>query len=184
MIYFKLFLAFFQVGLFSFGGGLAALPLIRHQTVEVYGRLSLHEFTDLITISQMTPGPIAINTATFVGTKVAGIPGSVVATVSCILAPCAIVSILAVLYMKYKNLRVMQGILGGLRPAIVAMIASAGAAVLALSVFGEGGAGSVDFVAMGLFAAGLFTLRKWKVNPIFVMLGTGAVGGALNLLIK
>ena len=80
MIYLRLFLSFLQIGAFSFGGGYAALPLIRHQVVEANGWLQLSEFTDLITISQMTPGPIAVNSATFVGLKVAGIPGAVICT--------------------------------------------------------------------------------------------------------
>ena len=84
------------------------------------------EFTDLITISQITPGPIAVNSATFVGLKIAGIPGAVVATVGCILPSCIIVTILARLYLKYRNLDLLQGVLKSLRPAVVAMIASAG----------------------------------------------------------
>lgn len=88
------------------------------------------EFTDLITISQITPGPIAVNSATFVGLKIAGIPGAVVATVGCILPSCIIVTILARLYLKYRNLDLLQGVLKSLRPAVVAMIASAGILIL------------------------------------------------------
>ena len=84
MIYLRLFMSFLQIGLFSFGGGYAALPLIQEQIVELHGWLSQSEFTDLITISQMTPGPIAVNAATFVGIRVAGIPGAVAATLGCI----------------------------------------------------------------------------------------------------
>ena len=76
MIYLQLFLSFLQVGMFSFGGGYAALPLIQGQVVKAHSWLSMSEFTDLITISQMTPGPIAVNSATFVGEKIAGIPGA------------------------------------------------------------------------------------------------------------
>ena len=75
MIYLKLFLSFLQIGLFSFGGGYAAMPLIQDQVVSQHGWLTMTEFTDLITISQMTPGPIAVNAATFVGSKIAGVPG-------------------------------------------------------------------------------------------------------------
>lgn len=91
MIYWELFLSFLQVGLFSFGGGYAAMPLIRGQVVTVHHWLSMSEFTDLITISQMTPGPIAVNSATFVGTKIAGTLGALVATFGCILPSCIIV---------------------------------------------------------------------------------------------
>ena len=85
MIYLQLFLSFLQIGMFSFGGGYAAMPLIQGQVVTTHGWLTMSEFTDLITISQITPGPIAVNSATFVGLKIAGIPGAVVATVGCIL---------------------------------------------------------------------------------------------------
>ena len=91
MIYLRLFMSFLQIGLFSFGGGYAALPLIQEQIVELHGWLSQSEFTDLITISQMTPGPIAVNAATFVGFRVARIPGAVTATRGCIFPFCLIV---------------------------------------------------------------------------------------------
>ena len=92
MIYLQLFLSFLQIGLFSFGGGYAAMPLIQDQVVTRYGWLSMAEFTDLITISQMTPGPIAVNSATFVGIRIAGIPGALVATFGCILPSCILVT--------------------------------------------------------------------------------------------
>ena len=85
MIWFQLFLSFLQIGLFSFGGGYAAMPLIQEQIVNIHGWLDMDQFTDLITISQMTPGPIAINSATFVGIRIGGIPGALVATLGCIL---------------------------------------------------------------------------------------------------
>lgn len=97
------------------------------------------EFTDLITISQMTPGPIAINSATFVGIKIAGMPGALVATLGCILPSCIIVTIIAYLYMRYRNLDTLQGILGMLRPAVVALIASAGISILITAFFRDSG---------------------------------------------
>ena len=95
MIYLQLFLSFLQIGAFSFGGGYAAMPLIQNQVVDLHHWLSLSEFTDLVTISQMTPGPIAVNSATFVGIKIAGIPGAIVATLVCILPACIIVTNIA-----------------------------------------------------------------------------------------
>ena len=97
MIYIQLFLSFLQIGAFSFGGGYAAMPLIQSQIVNLHHWLDFKEFTDLITISQMTPGPIAINSATFVGTKIAGIPGAIAATLGCILPSCILVTIIAYL---------------------------------------------------------------------------------------
>lgn len=104
MIYLQLFLSFLQIGMFSFGGGYAAMPLIQGQVVTAHHWLSMEEFTDLITISQMTPGPIAINSATFVGTKIAGTGGALAATFGCILPSCIIVTCIARLYLKYRNL--------------------------------------------------------------------------------
>ena len=111
MIYLQLFLSFLQIGMFSFGGGDAAMPLIQGQVVTAHHWLSMEEFTDLITISQMTPGPIAINSATFVGTKIAGTGGALAATFGCILPSCIIVTCIARLYLKYRNLALLQGIL-------------------------------------------------------------------------
>ena len=107
MIYLELFLSFLQIGLFSFGGGYAAMPLIQGQVVNGHHWLSMTEFTDLITISQMTPGPIAVNSATFVGIKIAGIPGALIATLGCILPSCIIVTLIASLYLKYRNLSLL-----------------------------------------------------------------------------
>ena len=139
MILLKLFWSFFQIGMFSIGGGMAAIPLIQNQVVNLHQWLTLREFTDLITIAEMTPGPIAINSATFVGIRIAGIPGAIIATLGCILPSCVIVSVLAWIYFKYKELTVIQGVLSGLRPAIVALIASAGMSILSW-LFGEKGA--------------------------------------------
>lgn len=183
----KLFWSFFQIGLFSVGGGMAAMPIIQNQVVDLNQWLSLTEFTDLITIAEMTPGPIAINSATFVGIRIAGFPGALVATLGCILPSCVIVSLLAWVYFKYKELTVIQGVLNGLRPAVVALIASAGVSIFILAVFGEArkllDISSINYVAIILFAAAVFVLRKFKPNPIYVMLGSGVVGGIIYLLI-
>lgn len=135
MIYFQLFWSFIQVGLFSIGGGYAAIPLIQNQVVEIHPWLTMNEFTDLITIAEMTPGPIAVNSATFVGIRIAGLSGAVIATIGCILPSCFIVSFLAFIYYHYKGVAVLQSVLESLRPAVVALIASAGLSVLAQVTF-------------------------------------------------
>jgi chromate transporter len=186
MIYIKLLISFFQIGLFSIGGGYAALPLIEEQVVELNGWLTANEFTDLITISQMTPGPIAINAASFVGNQIAGPLGAIISTLGCILPSYIIVMILAYFYFKYKNIKIIQGVLGGLRPAVVALIASAGFSILVTALWGETGISAklsdIDPVAVILFAISLFILRKFKVNQIMVMLGTGVAGAAVYLM--
>ena len=115
MPYFELFLSFLQIGLFSIGGGYAAIPLIQSQVVEKHAWLSMAEFTDLVTIAEMTPGPIAVNSATFVGIRIAGFGGAVVATLACILPSLVIVSLLAYVYYRYKQLSGLQCVLA--RPA-------------------------------------------------------------------
>lgn len=180
MIYLELFWSFFQVGLFSIGGGYAAMPLIQAQVVDQHGWLSLSEFIDVITISQMTPGPIGINSATFVGIKIAGIGGALVATLGCVLPSCIIVLTLAHFYFKYQNLTAVRGILNGLRPAVVAMIASAGLSILLNASFFGGvfpsSLADVSWIGICLFLAAFVVLRKWKPNPIWVMLGCGILG--------
>ena len=178
MIFLKLFIAFFQIGLFSIGGGYAAMPLIQNQVVEINSWLTMNEFADIVTIAEMTPGPIAINAATFVGTRMAGFPGALIATLGCLTPSCVIVSILAVLYKKYSNLSRIQGVLKGLRPAVVGLIATAGVSILNLS-FWNGNTISIrttNFVSVILFAASLFVLRKFKLNPILVMGSCGILG--------
>ena len=186
MIYLELFLSFVQIGLFSIGGGYAAMPLIQHQVVDVHPWLSITQFADIMTIAEMTPGPIAINSATFVGIRVAGLPGAVIATLGCVLPSCVIVTALAWVYYKYRGLNTVQGVLHGLRPAVVAMIASAGLTLVILAFFGErtlpAELTGIDLKAVGIFAAALFVLRKWKVSPIYVMLGAGAAGVLLYAL--
>jgi chromate transporter len=188
MIYLELFLSFVQIGMFSFGGGYAALGLIQRQAVEVNAWLSLTEFTDLITISEMTPGPIAINAATFIGTRVAGLPGALVATFGCILPSCIITLTLAWLYYKYRSLSLVSSALMGLRPAVAALIAAAGLSILTLALWNGAPPAldprSFDWIAVGLFASALFALRRWKLNPILVMSAAGIVGLGLYSLMS
>lgn len=180
MIYVELLWSFFQIGLFSIGGGYAAMPLIQHQVVDLHLWLTMTQFADIMTIAEMTPGPIAINSATFVGIQVAGLPGALVATLGCILPSCIIVMALAYLYYRYKGLSMVQGILSGLRPAVVAMITSAGISLLILSLYGAqelpADLSGVDWISMGIFTVAILILRRWKVNPIWIMAGAGAAG--------
>lgn len=180
MIYLELFWSFFQIGLFSIGGGYAAMPLIQHQVVDLHPWLTMTQFGDIMTIAEMTPGPIAINSATFVGTQVAGIFGAIVATVGCVLPSCVIVLTLAYVYYRFRSLKTVQGVLSGLRPAVIAMIASAAVSLLIMSFYGErtlpADLSGINYISVVIFLAGFFVLRKWKVNPICVMMGAGAAG--------
>lgn len=176
MIYLELFLAFLQIGLFSVGGGYAAMPLIQAQVVESHSWLSMSEFTDLVTIAEMTPGPIAVNAATFVGIRVAGIGGAVIATLGDILPSCVICTLLALLYFRYKELPMLQSILGALRPAIVALIAGAGLTILIQVLFSGQIGKDINWIGMLIFLCAFALLRIKKFNPILVMLLSGAAG--------
>lgn len=177
MIYLQLFLAFLKVGAFSFGGGYAALPLIRGEVVGRYAWLTRSQFMDLVTISQMTPGPIAINSATFVGMQIAGPVGAVAATLGCILPSCVLVTILAGLYYKYHDMKLMTGILETLRPAVIALIAAAGVDIFLTAIRVSDAAAllpeGIRFEQLIFFAAAFLLLRKTKWNPVLIMAGCG-----------
>lgn len=178
MIYLQLFFSFLQVGLFSFGGGYAAMPLIQEQIVTKHAWLSMVEFTDLISISQMTPGPIAVNSATFVGNKIAGVGGALIATIGCILPSCIIVTSIAYVYLKNRENQVVQEVLQSLHPAVIAMIASAGISILITAFWGDGGKISVsntDWSMVVIFVISLFLLRKTCISPILVMILAGGM---------
>lgn len=184
MIYIQLFVSFLQVGLFSVGGGYAAMPLIQNQVVELHPWLTLQEFTDLITIAEMTPGPIAVNSATFVGIRIAGIPGAVVATLGCITPSLILVSLLAFVYTRYRDLSLLQSVLACLRPVVVALILGAGLSILAMVLFNEAAPAldTVDWIGAGSFILAFVLLRRFKWNPILTMCLCGAAGLVLHLL--
>ena len=183
MIFLELFAAFFQVGLFAIGGGYAALPIVQSQSVELHQWITLGEFADLLTISQLTPGPIAINAATFVGTRVAGFAGAVVATAGFVAPSCIIMSILAWVYQKYRGLDAVQGVLAVLRPAVAALIASAAVSIVAMVLWGDSAPSLIgtDWTMLALMAAGFLVLRKWKANATLIILASGAAGVLLSL---
>lgn len=187
MIFLELFWSFVQIGLFSIGGGYAAMPLIQNQVVDLHPWLTMTQFADIMAIAEMTPGPIAINAATFVGIQVAGLPGAVLATLGCILPSCLITMTLAYLYYRFRGLRMVQGILAGLRPAVIAMIASAGISLLIMAVYGQrtlpAHSATIDRTAVAIFAVDFIILRKWKPNPLLIMAGSGLAGVILYAVI-
>jgi chromate transporter len=184
-VYLELIWSFFQIGLFSFGGGYAALPLIQQQVVAIHGWLTLQEFTDVLTISQMTPGPIAINAASFVGTRVGGILGAIAATFGTVLPAIFIILALAWFYYRYNSLSVMQGALSGLRPAVVALIGSAGLAILLTVLFGSPALpesfDGVSIYAVLMFFVGMVLLRMHKLHPILLIVGFGGITMVLGM---
>ena len=187
MIYLELLWSFFQIGLFSIGGGYAAMPLIQNQVVDIHPWLTMTQFADIMTIAEMTPGPIAINSATFVGIQVAGLPGAIVATAGCVFPSCVIVMSLAYIYYRFRGLNMVKGILAGLRPAVIAMIASAGISLLIMAVYGQRvlpeDLMSFDAIAVMIFLIGIIALRVWKPNPLWIMAGSGVLGVILYTLL-
>ena len=186
MIYLKLFLSFLQIGAFSFGGGYAAMPLIQEQVITLNHWLTMDTFTDLVTIAEMTPGPIAINAATFVGTQVAGPLGALSATVGCILPSCIFVTLLAWVYTRYRNLALLQNTLASLRPAVVAMIAKAGLTILISAFFLNGtislALSNISIRMVCYFVIAVVLLSKVKINPILVMVLRGVFEVAYYIL--
>ncbi|MGN0400947.1 MAG: chromate transporter [Acetatifactor sp.] len=186
MLILKLFFAFIQVGLFSVGGGYAAIPLIQEQIVNIYGLMTMEEFSDLITVAEMTPGPISINSATFVGMRLAGIPGVLICSIGCIIPSFCICLTLAHFYYKYRTVSGVQVVLGSMRPAVVALIGSAGASILMLGLFQTDIKNVVlsdmRLVEAGIFVVALFILRKYKASAISIILGSGVAGTLIYAL--
>lgn len=187
MIYLELFWSFVQVGLFCVGGGYASMPLIQAQVIDVHGWLSISEFIDIFTISQMTPGPIGINAATFVGMKVAGFLGAIVATLGFVTPSFILGIILAKLFFKYGNIGVIKGILNGLRPAIVALICSAGMSFIFLALFNTEkmpiNVADIDYLGLFVLIVAFIAVRK-KVGIIKILAGSGVLGLILGLIGK
>ena len=189
MIYLQLFLSFFQIGLFSFGGGYAAMPLIQGQVVQGTAGFRCRS----LPISSLSfpddTGADRSQFGTFVGSKIAGIPGALAATFGCILPSCILVTLLAKLYLKYREMAMLQGILHSLRPAVVAMIGSAGISILVTAFWSsEGGTvirlAQTNWSLVAIFIICLVLLRKGKKNPIFVMVLAGVLKVILSLLEK
>lgn len=176
-----------KIGLFSFGGGLAVLPLIEDELVHSLGWLSASEFVDILTLSEMTPGPIAINSATFAGNRVAGILGGMVATIGVVLPSFIIVLMLAYIYFKYRNLDLLQGVITGLRPAVVALIASAGVTIFMSALFSASNfdvaLSDLNLINLGLFSLSIYGIRKLHFSPIQTIIETGILGGIIYTLL-
>ena len=182
MILFDLFKVFFLLGLFSFGGGYASMEMIRSRVVTDYHWLTDWEYTDIISIAEMTPGPLGINIASFVGTRTAGVAGTLIATLSYILPALVIVLILSWFYDRYRSLEGVQGVLSGLRPAVVAMIIAA-AVQLVGTAWWDGlshlALENTNWTAVVLSLVLLILLQKKKLGPIQAILASGAAGGAV-----
>lgn len=179
-IVWKLFIVFLKIGLLSIGGGYAIIPLIQEQVVEKNGWISEKIFTDIITISQMTPGPLAVNTSTFVGLQVGGGAGALAATVGCILCGTIISLTLYHFFQTHQKSVYVSEVLNGLKSASLGLIISASFTIILLTLYGtskpEPDFSSLNQAALLIFFTMLFVLRKWKLNPVSVMLLSGIAG--------
>lgn len=185
MIYWQLFIAFIQVGLFSIGGGYAAIPVIKQQAIVVNEWITLAQFTDVITIAEMTPGPIAINSATFVGIMTAGIPGGIIATLGFVLPSLIICLSLAYFYFKYRDLGLVKVVLSSIRPAVVGLIGAAGVSIFLLAMVAHQ---DTPFQVMGInmnsviiFLVCMILIQKKHFGPILIMVVSGLMGIILYL---
>ena len=164
----KLFLAFLKIGTFSFGGGYAMLPFIQREIVQNNNWIDVNEFMDIIGISQMTPGPIAINSATFVGYKVLGVLGSIMATLGVIFTSVILISIISKMLEKFKESVVIKAALMGMRPVLIALIIKA-----FLDLAKESYLDLKGLIIAGII--GLVLLSK-KLHPILVIVLAGVIG--------
>jgi chromate transporter len=168
MIFLKLFLVFFKIGLFSFGGGYAMLSMMQQEVVGANLWATTSEFVDMVAISQITPGPVAINMATYVGFTQGGFIGSAFATLGCITPSIIIMLIISKFFFKFQNNKYVENAFLGLRPATIGLVAAA-AILVAKGSF-------IDYKSILIFLAAFVLSYKYKVDPILMTIGAGIIG--------
>ena len=178
MIYLQLFYTFFKIGLFGFGGGYAMLSMIQGEVVTRYEWVSSQEFTDIVAISQMTPGPIGINAATYVGfTSTGSVWGSITATFAVVLPSFILMLTISKFFLKYQKHPVVESIFDGLRPAVVGLLASAALVLMNVENFGSPTEDTYSFLISSSIFLIVFTgTRKYKANPILMIIACGIAG--------
>lgn len=167
----NIFLAFLKIGAFTFGGGYAMIPFIQTEIIETNKWMTAEEFIDILAIAEMTPGPIAVNSSTFVGYKIAGFWGSLAGTIGVILV-CTILSTIAARYFfKFKDNRILKALFKGIRPAVIVLIGSA--------VFAVGKVALLDIKSIGICLVIFAGLMKFKLHPILAVVMSGVLGVVL-----
>ena len=175
MIYLQLLWVFVKIGVLGFGGGYAMLSLIQHEVVDHYAWMSTTEFADMVAISQMTPGPISINLATYVGYTTAGFGGSLLASFALCLPSIIMVYFILKLFMSKKNNALMDNTLKALKPAIAGLIFAAGLNMMNVQNFGILG-DLQSYVSIGICAVAFAASYFFKANPILLIVLSGVVG--------
>ena len=186
MIFLQLFITFFEIGLFGFGGGYAMISLIQAQVVTHYHWLSISEFTNIIAVSQMTPGPIGINSATYCGYTAVrdagygttmGMAGSAISTVALVLPSLILMILISKMFMKYMHTVVVENIFSGLRPAIVGLIAAAALLLMNSENFSSPSINPwVFWISIYLFLATFIGVKTFRISPIRMILYAGIAG--------
>ncbi len=174
-VLFDLFITFFQIGITTFGGGYAMIPLVQSFMLEK-GWLTQTEVIDFIAISEMTPGPFAINVATFCGAKTAGLAGSIAATAGVVFPSFIIVLAIAAFFANLNDKPQVKGVMAALRPAVVGLIATAAISIGEHAYFPDGIDMPIDPKAIIFTVVALIAIKKFKINPIFAILLSGVVG--------
>ena len=186
MIYIHLFFTFFKIGLFGFGGGYGMLSLIQHETVERWHWLSSSDFTDIVAISQMTPGPIGINSATYCGytacanagySMIMSVLGSATATFALVLPSLILMVLISKMFMKYMHTRSVESVFLGLRPAVVGLLAAATLLLMTPENFSTPKENPWQFfISCFLFLAAFYGVKVMKINPIRTILYCAVAG--------
>ena len=201
MIYWQLFIAFAKVGLLGFGGGLAIVRLI-YDSIQLFMDMSPEAFANIVAIAQITPGPVSLNTATYVGFEAAGITGAAVASLGVILPTFILVSIVARAMQRFRDNKIMNGAITGIRPVTIGLIASAVVTLAAPSIAGEGRLGTgladmigasvgsgffgflegspVDIISVLMLITTMILVGRFKKSPFVVLLIMGCAGAVLG----
>lgn len=193
MIFVELLCSFLMIGLFSFGGGYGMLSVIQGEVVTRHAWLTAAEFTDIVAVSQMTPGPIGINSATYVGytavfnatdNEVLAVLGSLTASFAVMLPSIVLMLIVSRFFMKYSKHKNVENVFRLLRPAVVGLIASAALLLMTKENFGSPTETPLQFwVSVALFVAAFVAMKFYKVSPILILLFAGVFGGVFYGLI-
>lgn len=168
MVIFRIIVSFLKIGAFSFGGGYAMLPVIQEEVVNLNQWISESEFIDIVAISQMSPGPISINVATFVGYTQFGILGAVIATTSVVIVSFFLVTSLAKFITKHKDIPIIEGIFKGIRPSVIGLIGAACVSLFNTSI--------IDLKSLAIAVIVLIALYKFKLHPIGAIIFSGFLG--------
>ncbi len=201
MMFWQLFISFFKVGLLGFGGGLAIVRLI-YDSIQPFLNMSQETFANIVAISQITPGPLAVNTATYVGYEAAGIGGSLAATFGVILPAFIIISLVCRTIQKFRDSKIVNGALAGIRPATMGLIGAAAATLVKPSLAGAGRLGCglltrlgaenssifgiisgspVDVISVIILVATVIMIAKYKKSPFLVLIIMGCLGAVLGV---